>query len=75
MTQQYTPQEMTALEGGGYLYCYPCQEWEDDAYCFGDDHSRHCGHRLKVPGEFSTNMAIQCSGRVGKLRSGRRKRR
>lgn len=56
------PHEIRALEEGGYTYCYACRQWEDDAFCYPDDHSRHCGHVLQALGlpANAASMVVVC---------------
>ena len=64
MTYQATDTERQELEANGWVYCYTCQGWYDDAYCWPQDHSQHCRNRLKptgddwVPG--ASTMALVC---------------
>ena len=65
MTNQMTNAEQRELEAAGWAYCFTCQGWNDDTYCWPQDHSRHCGHRLKptggdwVPGPSSMVLVCQ----------------
>ena len=51
MTYQVDDTERQALEAAGWLYCYTCQGWYDDTYCWPEDHSHRCGHLLKPTGD------------------------
>ena len=62
--------EIEGLEVGGYTYCYQCESFEDDAYCYPGDHSRHCGHAMKPHGhsyEPTATMRLLCVGMGGKV--------
>ena len=54
--------DMPVMERGGYAWCFSCSAWEDDTDCFGDDHSRHCGHPIKPPSMsfFGASMVMVC---------------
>lgn len=54
---------MAELEKGGYVFCYDCGMWVDDAWCFNPgDHSNHCGHTFKMIGDHGNEsyMVIKC---------------
>ena len=64
MSLQMNDAERRNLEISGWVYCYTCRGWHDDTYCWPQDHSQHCGHKLKptgddwVPG--ATTMVLMC---------------
>ena len=65
MTTHTTPDEEHQLEKGGYVYCHDCASWEDDTYCWLTDHSRHCGHKFKPPGDAwqdGISITMACPG-------------
>ena len=52
---------MPSMEAAGYAFCISCGDWEEDTDCFGDYHSRHCGHLIKPAGlSFSSGMVMIC---------------
>ena len=47
VTNQMNNADRQQLEAAGWVYCFTCQGWYDDTYCWLEDHSLHCGHWLK----------------------------
>ena len=62
---QINDAEQRALDTSGWVYCYTCQDWHDDTYCWPQDHSWHCGHSLKPTGDDwipdAGTMVLTCS--------------
>jgi len=49
----------------GLRYCFTCCSWEDDTDCYPGDHSRHCGHELKVRGlDLAAEYRLICTDRA-----------
>ena len=62
MIPQDIQDRATEMERCGLRYCFTCSSWEDDTDCFPDDHSRHCGHELKLLGfEMAMEYRLICT--------------
>ena len=54
-----------AVADAALRYCFTCMGWYDDTECYPGDHSRHCGHELKVLGqEVAREYRLICHHKV-----------